>query len=367
VQSVIQEILGATYYQQYFDVPDRKLLAHEIIARLPDGKREIELAHVQVFLTELWERAAKPEGKKPKLQAGLVRAADNLEGVLNSFLRKQLEALSGIYGKDLPLELLAAMISERHTKLQLSAAALEKELLRRTETPVTALPALLQDLIQRRIVRTLRAGDDTEYELSHDVLAQVVGQNLTEDMQLREKARNLYTVYADKSGLFTQEDLDHLRPYEQYLNYPPELAERMRLSAHEIQQKETAAITASQAQTQREKAMREKAEQAQRKARRRARVAAAVAVVAALTATLAFYFYKDADKKKQEAEQNLQQYYAAEIQRHRNEIKACNNRMVNYRLNHANDDDSIMILERLISDSLQNQIDKLITQQTKIK
>jgi hypothetical protein len=79
---------------------------------------------------------------------------------------------------------------------------------------------VLKELEQRRIVRTIKAGDETQYEISHDVLALVIGQNLTEEMKMREKAGGIYKVFVERLGLFTQDDIDYLRPYQLSLPYP---------------------------------------------------------------------------------------------------------------------------------------------------
>jgi hypothetical protein len=86
---------------------------------------------------------------------------------------------------------------------------------------------LLKDLEYRRIIRTLKVGDETQYEISHDLLALVVGQNLTDEMKMREKAGDIYNVYGERQGLFTQDDIDYLRPFEQNLAYPVGLKERI--------------------------------------------------------------------------------------------------------------------------------------------
>lgn len=232
VQSVIQQILEAEKYQSDFRVEQPAALAKSILAKLPDTQREIELAHVQVFLEELWDRATakapqRPKGELPTLNSGLVKENDNLERVLDSFLKKQLEQLERSHGEKVPLELLAAMISERHTKLQLGAGDLENALAKNAVVLQNPLPDLLRDLEQRRIIRTLKSGEQTQYEISHDVLALVVGQNLTEDMKLREKAREIYRVYEGRAGMFSREDLDYLRAFEGYLVVPEELGKRI--------------------------------------------------------------------------------------------------------------------------------------------
>ena len=242
VQAVIQQILEAEKYQSDFWVEQPAALAKSILAKLPDTQREIELAHVQVFLEELWDRAtaaAQPQkggalSEKPTLHSGLVKENDNLERVLESFLKKQLEQLERSHGEKVPLELLAAMISERHTKLQLGAGDLENALAKNEVALQKPLPDLLRDLEQRRIIRTLKSGEQTQYEISHDVLALVVGQNLTEAMKLREKAREIYRVYEGRAGMFSREDLDYLRTYQPYLRYSEGLERRVRESQQEL-------------------------------------------------------------------------------------------------------------------------------------
>jgi hypothetical protein len=64
---VIEEILDAPFYQDTFTVADSQLLAQKIIERLPDAQKEIELTHVQVFLSELWERASEGQDGLPQL------------------------------------------------------------------------------------------------------------------------------------------------------------------------------------------------------------------------------------------------------------------------------------------------------------
>lgn len=133
VQAVIQQILEADKYKPDFQVQHPEMLAAAILSKLPDTQREIELAHVQVFLDELWHRAASPQppereiapGEKPALHSGLVRDDDDLERILDSFLKSQLRELAPAHGDKLPLELLATLITERYTKLQASLADME--------------------------------------------------------------------------------------------------------------------------------------------------------------------------------------------------------------------------------------------------
>lgn len=229
VEEVLQHILEAPRYKQYFTVDDVHTLTESILSKLPDKKKEIELAHVQVFLAELWDRANanKNADQLPLFTASLIKDTDDLEGVLESFLKKQMIELEKDYGEKVPLELLAAMISEKFTKLQMSEAAIIKDLENKKVISKKPVGSLLKEMEQRRIIRTVKAGDQIQYEISHDVLALVVGQNLTEDMKMREKAGDIYKVYMESKGLFTQDDIDYLRPFEQSLSYPPDLQKRI--------------------------------------------------------------------------------------------------------------------------------------------
>jgi hypothetical protein len=235
VHEVIEKILAAPHYAGAFIAPAPKVLADKILTKLPDQQREIELTHVQVFLSELWDRAHSEQASAlPELHAGLVREEDNLEGVLSSFLRNQLRELDAAYGQNTALELLAAMISERHTKLQVDEATLAAALEKNNITLSRPLPELLRDLERRRILRTLKSGEQAQYEISHDVLARVVGQNLTEEMKLRERAREVYRVYEGRTGLFSREDLDYLRGFEGFWAMPEGMKERVLESERNI-------------------------------------------------------------------------------------------------------------------------------------
>ena len=247
VREVIYNILTAPRYRKSFDVDKTDKLCDAILAKLPDVKHEIELAHVQVFLGELWDRAEKEKkgNAKPLLLPGLIKDTDNLESVLDVFLKKQFAELEPVYGEKAPLELLAAMITERNTKLQISEQDLQKDLDAKNVKLNAPLPNLINDLETRRIIRTIKVGDDTQYEISHDILALLVGQNLTKEMKLRERAQEIYNVYEERTGFFSQDDLDYLRPFEQYRAYPSSLLGRIKDSEAYIKANEEKELTAS--------------------------------------------------------------------------------------------------------------------------
>ena len=279
VRSVIQNILDAPRYRSFFQVTGIYTLTDQIVAKLPDKQLEIELTHVQVFLEDLWDRAIarKPGLEHPEFHAGLVKNDDNLERVLDTFLKKQLKELNNQYGENIPLELLAAMISERHTKLQLGKSEIQADLNSKNIRLINPLENLLNDLVSCRILRTLKANNQKRYEISHDLLALSVGQNLTEEMKLREKARDVFRVYEERQGLFSQEDLDYLRVYKQYFSYSPKLKARIKLSETYLDEQNKAELES---------------------ARKRARTFRSLFTAAIITLIAAIYFGLDANHQK---------------------------------------------------------------------
>ncbi len=348
VREVISNMLNAPRYKPYFDVENSERLCEDILSKLPDIKHEIELAHVQVFLGELWDRADKRKkgNAKPTLHPGLIEEKDNLESVLDIFLKNQFTELETVYGEKSPLELLAAMISERNTKLQMSGEELQKDLDSKEVILKKPLSGLLKDLEERRIIRTLKAGDSTQYEISHDILALLVGQNLTKEMKLRERAQDIYRVYEERQGYFTSDDLNYLRPYEQYRAYPPSLQKRIQESEAHLkatQQKELA------------------------NAKKRLRVVGSLLILAVLALIAAGYFWfdanaqkKEAEKAKTQAQENLIKSYKSEIERYKREIDIDSSNLISFKEYNAND---VKELEERKIDSLEKRsrsLDSLI-------
>lgn len=220
VKTVITQTLNAPLFANDFTVENSDKLAQNILAKLPDKVRQIELTHVQVFLNELWERAEKKttNNELPQLHTDLIQENDNLQRILDSFLKKQLNELKPKHGNQVPLEVLASMISERHTKLQLTSTDINEALKDNEIELQKPLSILLQDLRNRKIIREFKQDEQTTYEITHDILALAVGQNLTEEMQLREKAREVVKVYQERTGHFSNEELKYLGRFEGY--YP---------------------------------------------------------------------------------------------------------------------------------------------------
>lgn len=326
VQHVIQSILEAPEYQSFFKVDDSEALAQKMLSKLPDERKEIELAHVQVFLSEIWDKATKdcPANEIPLLHQGLIGEDDKLEGVLQSFLKKQLDELEPSFGKNTALEVLATMVSERHTKLQLSQEAIAQDLQNKSVSLApNRLNALLEAFEKRRILRTLKADNYTQYELSHDILALIVGQNLTEEMKMREKATEIYKVYQGRSGFFSQEDLDYIRPYLPYKKYPADLQQRITESEENIRKTQEAELAKAKAIAEKEAKLREEAEVQKKVAKTRSRIAVGVAVLALIASVVASYFYFDANasEKKAKAQTTLAEERLNETEQKKKEVE----------------------------------------------
>jgi formylglycine-generating enzyme required for sulfatase activity len=328
VRGMLVDTLTAPSLQGYFSTTDPGALADGILSRIPDDKFEIELAHVQVFLTELWQRALAlaEEGALPRLHLGLVRPEDQLEGILDNFLKDQLWDLLPVYGEKAPLEVLVAMISERYTKLQVSLAGLASELERREVPLPRPLIDLVRELVERKILRATRSGSEVEYEISHDVLALVVGRNQTEEMKLREEAAKVYSVYEGRAGMFSREDMDHMRPYQRYKACPPSLQRRieeseafLQAAAIRAQQEKEAELVRQKAIAEQEAVLRKEAEiqkEVAEKAKRRATWFAWGAVVlAVLGVALAVYAYRQSQVAKRETANAVKSAKEAQIAR----------------------------------------------------
>lgn len=225
VKIVIQKILETPLYADSFVVNQSQLLTEKILSKLPDENLEVELAHVQVFLTELFERAYAIAhlGALPILDQKLVKDHDNLKRVLDRFLKKQLQELNVLFGVDKPIEALALLISERHTKLQATKEELDKELKQKSVVLEGSLEQLLEAFLQRRIVRMLKTGERIQYEISHDMLALVVGRNVTQKMKRREKAASTYRLYVGRTTILSRYDLDMMLILSNDLQPPSEL------------------------------------------------------------------------------------------------------------------------------------------------
>lgn len=237
VGKVIEQMLEAPSYQNFYKLDNSQTLAKAILKNLPDEKREIELTHVQVFLSELWDRAKKKTAtnESPVLKPALVEDTDNLEGVLNSFLKKQLTELNTKYKEDDALEVLDSMISERHTKLQLGEQAIALDLQKKNKA--IELPALLQQLELKRLIRAQKAGEQRQYELSHDLLAKAVGENRTLEMKMRQDAEKVFAVY-DKKEKLNEGDLNELAKYKDYdYYYPDGLSDKIEIAKKNLKER----------------------------------------------------------------------------------------------------------------------------------
>lgn len=304
---VIQETLENDLLEEYFEVQKSEKLAQIILDKILDNRKEIELTYVQVFLDELWQRAKqeKPTGK-PIIQPILIQTEENLDNLLDSFLKKQLEELKENYPSELPIEVLVQMISKQNTKLQVTLNSLRASL-QANNLPTENMTSLMQDLENRRIIRSIKVGEQSQYEISHDTLALVVGENRTEEMKRREKANEIFGVFQEKTGYFSQEDLDLLRVYMEFWKQKPDLEQRIHASETHLKTEKEKVLAKAQAQAEKEAKLREKAEKSAQKSKKSARISIGVAVLALLVAILAILYYFQAEEQERLANQRKNQ------------------------------------------------------------
>lgn len=123
-------------------------------------------------------------------------------------------------------------------------------------------------------------------------------------MQLREKANEIYRVFGERQGYLSQEDLDYLRPYQEYKAYPPALKERIQASEEHIKAEKERELKEAKERAAKELTLRGRAEKNAKRATQRTRIATIVAILALLIAGAAYYFFQDAQRQKKEADAN---------------------------------------------------------------
>lgn len=306
--------------------PDR------ILDNILADKAGAHMPYVQVYLHMLYQEAlrqqhprlqpAAAEAPPVRFDAAVIDGVGRIEGVLGRFLEEQsldlLQRLKkqGLHpADDLVRRVLDPFVSEEGTKAPVRYAtradgtpALQGTAAARLSKQDPALvSACLRELEAARILRR----SETDYELAHDTLAAIVaGRRDAALQQERDAYNSIEAAYrehaeAQKKGedaYFDRKRLNRLEPFLEHLELKPEW---------------TAFLAASRAEAERlEKAELERAERelrlageklaAEQKARERqrffTRVVAAVAVLAVLLGVFAWMSYRDANRRRLEAD-----------------------------------------------------------------
>lgn len=301
VEEVILETLNAAdKFNPPFEVEDPEELTAAILKNLPDDAREIELVHLQVYFDKLWKddyEVASKTKRPVQLQASLVSAEDKLQTILAKFLTDQISERKENDARKLPTEMLATMVTREGTKLQKNVTEI-KAALQANDVPFqeNEIDDLLIHFSHNRILRILKSGEMIRYELSHDILALIVKGMFTQEMQWREKAADIYNVYQEKKGNFSQEDLDYIRPYQQYKAYPQDLQERIWKSEEYIRKSQAEKLEEAKQNAEKERLLREEAQQAQQKSEEERQKAEAQRLLAEKSR-------KEAEQAQQKAEE----------------------------------------------------------------
>ena len=128
---------------------------------------------------------------------------------------------------------------EQTPKVFLRAFKFEKELeqveieLKSAKTKESKATKTLEEVEQREqdLLKQFKKLVPANFVLSRAELL----QKLTEEMQMRQKAGDVYKVYSERRGYLNQDDLDFIRPYQEYKEYPVVLEQKIQMHLRFIQ------------------------------------------------------------------------------------------------------------------------------------
>jgi formylglycine-generating enzyme required for sulfatase activity len=169
-----QSILGPA---ALFELDVEEALLEELLNELES--QGVEPPELQIVMDRLWHNR---EGQSLTLEG--YRRLGGVRTILLDYLRESLEGdlSQGPWGRELPRQVMRAMVSERGTK---SAQTLACVLRRLTQGNPGAEPEAVCDILDRlvdlRLARKFVGGDDQYYELSHEYLIEEIQSWASED------------------------------------------------------------------------------------------------------------------------------------------------------------------------------------------
>lgn len=147
------------------DLQDGKTTISKILENLKDKQEGVELANLQVYLDRLYrldmERNGGGENAKPKFDPDLVDQAGQLDDVMADFLEEQLQVLDAelaqnkVTHKNLPMEVLFALVTDTGTKQSANVPALRQSLQERKKVDPQWVDYCLKRFMEMRIIRDL--------------------------------------------------------------------------------------------------------------------------------------------------------------------------------------------------------------------
>jgi formylglycine-generating enzyme required for sulfatase activity len=164
----------------------------ELVEQLLDDIAEYpgETAHLSIVLTTLWDR----RGKESDLD--LYTGLGGVRGILKDYLW---QAVDRMPRATIVREVLKAFVSPEKRKSQIVLADLVAELDRRKYAiTLSEATSICQDLVEQRLIRQISLKEGLVFELSHDLLADVIGETINkEEVDEKYAKRVVRTARAD--------------------------------------------------------------------------------------------------------------------------------------------------------------------------
>jgi len=257
----------------------------------------IPLPYLQVFLDKLYLSITGDEQRQADatFTPEAIAALGEIGDVLRDFLDDQTEAisqeLSGRYPEATPAniwKLLSPFATLEGTKEPISPAQLRARL---PQLPDALVDAAVKRFVDRRILRYSEEAD--LYEIAHDSLAQRIAEKRSDEeialLEVRRLIRSQTALKKEAREFFTEKQLSFIEPFLDQLDLTEAEQAWIEQSRERVEAEKEA-----EAQRQREKLA---------ATRRRLRVVRGLLAVAVLGLMAAGYFYWDADRKKQLAQE----------------------------------------------------------------
>lgn len=142
---------------------ENETIAKEIVDNITDQRGGVELANLQIYLDKLfrndWKRRGRSE-RPIRFDRDLLAQTRQLEDVLSVFLKEQLALLEkelvekfGLRQKNVPMDVLFALVTEEGAKKNMKIEDLRKRLERRKNITPDIFDYCLQRLNELRILR----------------------------------------------------------------------------------------------------------------------------------------------------------------------------------------------------------------------
>lgn len=140
-------------------------IATEMIEKLRDKNHQIDLANLQVYLDRLYQLDVERMGDKTRpvqFDSALIQQTGNLENVMSDFLDKQLALLDqelletqNIKQKNIPLDILFALVTDNGTKQAVDVAQIKKQLKKAKNIEAQTIDYCINRFKEMRILREL--------------------------------------------------------------------------------------------------------------------------------------------------------------------------------------------------------------------